>query len=375
MLIRLHSHSSECLCCAHAVTQIMSIFVCALRRRLLIPQRPPAHMHLLGFLISVHRAAIIYSHSWEQFKFDHLWNGARLMRFGLARPAAADQKALSAFRPRRINKNSVSACQLFSREWDLCAGAERRVKSLCRRKGRKKENSVLTFSPDSFFWQSIWFPAGLFSNAQIPPSAPSVYALFTQLLIFLFQSTGNILNFCEVGLKISGKTPIVNQAVIQFPDTSLTSVTIATVERHTVAFLGTKDGRLKKVSCMQTDIHLQQAYSGASNPLCSLLMVCCRGIPSSGENVHIYTRLWAQLCALGMHARVLPRQVFQREPSWALINHLCAGGSCDGWNLNVDALDGARSANPLWNIAVGRTERLWNSLCQRTSARILVAIL
>jgi plexin A len=78
--------------------------------------------------------------------------------------------------------------------------------------------------------------------------------LFTQLLISLFQSTGNILNFCEVGLKISGKTPIVNQAVIQFADTSLTSVTIATVERHTVAFLGTKDGRLKKVSYMQTNI-------------------------------------------------------------------------------------------------------------------------
>ncbi|XP_059469642.1 plexin-B isoform X3 [Neocloeon triangulifer] len=60
-------------------------------------------------------------------------------------------------------------------------------------------------------------------------------------------TTGNILNFCEVGLKISGKTPIINRAVIQFPDTSLTSVTIATTERHTVAFLGTKDGRLKKV--------------------------------------------------------------------------------------------------------------------------------
>jgi hypothetical protein len=44
--------------------------------------------------------------------------------------------------------------------------------------------------------------------------------------------------------------------VIQFPDTSLTSVTIATVERHTVAFLGTKDGRLKKVSYTQTYIHL-----------------------------------------------------------------------------------------------------------------------
>ncbi|KAJ9580517.1 hypothetical protein L9F63_024306, partial [Diploptera punctata] len=61
--------------------------------------------------------------------------------------------------------------------------------------------------------------------------------------------TGNILNFCEVGLKISGGAPINSQAAIHFPNTSLASVSMATTERHTVAFLGTSDGKLKKGVC------------------------------------------------------------------------------------------------------------------------------
>ncbi|KAG7207100.1 hypothetical protein KM043_000977 [Ampulex compressa] len=60
-------------------------------------------------------------------------------------------------------------------------------------------------------------------------------------------TTGNILNFCEVGLKISGVSPIVGQAVLHFPGAFVTSVTVANTESHTVAFLGTSDGLLKKV--------------------------------------------------------------------------------------------------------------------------------
>ncbi|XP_046429444.1 plexin-B [Neodiprion fabricii] len=60
-------------------------------------------------------------------------------------------------------------------------------------------------------------------------------------------TTGNILNFCEVGLKISGVSPIVAQAVLHFHNTSVSAVTIANTESHTVAFLGTTDGVLKKV--------------------------------------------------------------------------------------------------------------------------------
>ncbi|XP_018362597.1 PREDICTED: plexin-B [Trachymyrmex cornetzi] len=60
-------------------------------------------------------------------------------------------------------------------------------------------------------------------------------------------TTGNILNFCEVGLKISGVSPITGQAILHFPDTFISSVTIANTESHTVAFFGTNDGILKKV--------------------------------------------------------------------------------------------------------------------------------
>ena len=64
----------------------------------------------------------------------------------------------------------------------------------------------------------------------------------------VLQETGNILNFCEVGLRISGVSPISSQAALHFPNTSLVSVSMATTERHTVAFLGTSDGTLKKVN-------------------------------------------------------------------------------------------------------------------------------
>lgn len=59
--------------------------------------------------------------------------------------------------------------------------------------------------------------------------------------------SGNILNFCEVGLKISGVTPISNQAVLTFPNTSLSAVSTATTGQHMLAFLGTTNGRIKKV--------------------------------------------------------------------------------------------------------------------------------
>lgn len=59
--------------------------------------------------------------------------------------------------------------------------------------------------------------------------------------------SGNILNFCEVGLKISGSTPITNQAVLTFPNTSLSAVATATTGQHVLAFLGTTDGKIKKV--------------------------------------------------------------------------------------------------------------------------------
>lgn len=60
-------------------------------------------------------------------------------------------------------------------------------------------------------------------------------------------NAGNILNFCEVGLKISGISPIVSIASLTFPNTSLSAVATASTGRHVLAFLGTTNGRIKKV--------------------------------------------------------------------------------------------------------------------------------
>lgn len=61
------------------------------------------------------------------------------------------------------------------------------------------------------------------------------------------QSIGNIYDFCTVGLKISGVSPIQANALYKFPDDSITSVTTAITGPHTVVFLGTADGNVKKV--------------------------------------------------------------------------------------------------------------------------------
>lgn len=61
-------------------------------------------------------------------------------------------------------------------------------------------------------------------------------------------SAGNIPNFCgDVGLKISGVTPISANAVLTFPNISLSAVATASTGRHVMAFLGTTDGYIKKV--------------------------------------------------------------------------------------------------------------------------------
>lgn len=60
-------------------------------------------------------------------------------------------------------------------------------------------------------------------------------------------STGNIGNYCDVGLKISGTSPIIAKSAFVFDNESITSVTTAITGLHTLAFLGTIDGAVKKV--------------------------------------------------------------------------------------------------------------------------------
>lgn len=47
------------------------------------------------------------------------------------------------------------------------------------------------------------------------------------------------------------------QAILHFPDTFITSVTVANTESHTVAFLGTENGSLKKIllSAMDASVY------------------------------------------------------------------------------------------------------------------------
>jgi plexin A len=60
-------------------------------------------------------------------------------------------------------------------------------------------------------------------------------------------SIGNIHDFCHVGLKISGVAPIVANALFNFDSESVTSITTSITGPHTVAFLGTSEGSIKKV--------------------------------------------------------------------------------------------------------------------------------
>ncbi|KAF2367653.1 Sema domain [Trinorchestia longiramus] len=59
-------------------------------------------------------------------------------------------------------------------------------------------------------------------------------------------TTGNIFSFCEVGLKISGTSPAVGSAVLEYEQRSLTAIQATTTAAHTVLFLGTADGWLIK---------------------------------------------------------------------------------------------------------------------------------
>lgn len=58
---------------------------------------------------------------------------------------------------------------------------------------------------------------------------------------------GNVLNFCNETVKLNGSVPITALAAITFQNVTLTSVALATTGQHTVAFLGTANGSVKKL--------------------------------------------------------------------------------------------------------------------------------
>ncbi|XP_016844903.1 plexin-B [Nasonia vitripennis] len=147
--------------------------------------------------------------------------------------------------------------------------------------------SQLGISAGSSIFVATFSPSKGITNEPLPKSAICVYSLqdienkFDENIHMCFnssikyrnmgyisgpiqdgecpQSTGNIGDFCEVGLKISGVSPIVGQAVLHFPDTFVTSITLANTESHTVAFLGTEDGAVKKVLLSASDASVYES--------------------------------------------------------------------------------------------------------------------
>ncbi|XP_054164068.1 plexin-B-like [Oppia nitens] len=58
---------------------------------------------------------------------------------------------------------------------------------------------------------------------------------------------GNIQNFCNEAIKLNGSLPITSTAIIVYQNTTLTAVTATVTGQHTVAFVGTSDGAIKKI--------------------------------------------------------------------------------------------------------------------------------
>ncbi|XP_076331482.1 plexin-B-like isoform X1 [Tachypleus tridentatus] len=113
------------------------------------------------------------------------------------------------------------------------------------------------------------------TSASSPPSALCVYSLaeieqrFTENIHMCYNGSvlarnmdyiagsiencpepgkgGNIFSFCTETLKLNGTVPISSTAVAIFPNVTLTAVTSATTAKHTVAFVGTDTGYLKKI--------------------------------------------------------------------------------------------------------------------------------
>ncbi|GAB6029304.1 hypothetical protein CHUAL_005069 [Chamberlinius hualienensis] len=60
-------------------------------------------------------------------------------------------------------------------------------------------------------------------------------------------TTGNIYNFCETSLRISGIVPAHSHSTLVYQNVSAASLLGTTTEQHTVVLLGTKKGTLKKI--------------------------------------------------------------------------------------------------------------------------------
>ncbi|XP_042903484.1 plexin-B isoform X2 [Parasteatoda tepidariorum] len=67
------------------------------------------------------------------------------------------------------------------------------------------------------------------------------------LSTLLSSQGGNIFNFCGESLKLNGTLPITSFPLITYDNITLSSVVATTTSHHVVAFIGTRNGSLKKV--------------------------------------------------------------------------------------------------------------------------------
>ncbi|XP_037071066.1 plexin-B-like [Pollicipes pollicipes] len=110
-------------------------------------------------------------------------------------------------------------------------------------------------------------------------------------------TTGNILHFCSVGLKISALQPLTADPVISF-DQRVTSVAVTSTGHHTVALLGTDHGYVKKV--LVTSMDTARAYAEvAVDPGSSILPDMHMDL--AAENVYVLseqkvTKMKMQTC-------------------------------------------------------------------------------
>ncbi|XP_035219207.1 plexin-B-like isoform X4 [Stegodyphus dumicola] len=78
---------------------------------------------------------------------------------------------------------------------------------------------------------------------------------------------GNIFNFCGESLKLNGSLPITSFPVITYENVTLSSVVATTTSRHTVAFIGTRSGFLKKVLIADEAEEFEEVAVDEGNPI------------------------------------------------------------------------------------------------------------
>ncbi|XP_076325026.1 plexin-B-like isoform X2 [Tachypleus tridentatus] len=82
---------------------------------------------------------------------------------------------------------------------------------------------------------------------------------------------GNVFNFCKEALKVNGSVPITGLAALVDNNITYSAITTTVTAQHTVAFVGTKDGRLKKVLLSSREMaeEFEEVVVDPGNPIIS----------------------------------------------------------------------------------------------------------